>query len=184
VGVGIALTALGYVLEPRWPVPVILALSPHCQPLSTMEEAGRWCRANVPADSKILYDDMVYFDPQYFPNAWPNFGPIRYDVLEILRPNYICLSSSVYMAPHYAELRKTQHFTRGHEGPFSVLLYQDVLDRGGAPEAELLTTVAPTMPPCQTSAEYARMLARIVFGRDRFLQGNEIRIYRYRPAEE
>jgi hypothetical protein len=184
VGVGIALTALGYVLQPRWPCLAVMALSPHCQSLTTTEEAGRWCRANVPVDSKILYDDMAYFDPRHFPNALQHGGLMTYTALERVRPDYFCLSSSIYMARHYVEMRKTQHDTRGHESPYSVLLYQDLLDRGGAPEAEPLTTIAPTMPPCSTSAEYAWILARMVFGRDRFLQGNEIRIYRYRRAEQ
>ncbi|MBV8772684.1 MAG: hypothetical protein JO166_10215, partial [Deltaproteobacteria bacterium] len=52
---------------------------------------------------------------------------LTYNDLYDWKPDYIVLSSSMYDAPHFAELIKSQHYTMQNEGRYSVRLYQDLL---------------------------------------------------------
>jgi len=186
--------------------PLSQVLLCHCQSHATVEAVGRWARDHLPPGSTILLDDLAYFDPKVFPEAAFHGGLLTYADLERLQPDYFLLSGSIYQAAHYVELRKTQHYTRARQGPFSVLLYQDALDHGGLPEAELLATFRDETPPAsqcpgpgfyswtgrstpgdRTLPEGGRFcqvltLARLALGLEEFTIGSEIRFYRYRPA--
>ena len=144
-------------------------------------QIGRWAEKHLPKETKILYDDAAYFDPGRFPNAHLHNGLMTYGALEQKRPDYFLLNSTIYSAPHYVELRKTQTFSRGKEGDFSVLLYQDVLDRGGVPEAEPVITLTPV------GLQGARLEVLVATWRDVLtgetrVWGHELRLYRYRPT--
>jgi hypothetical protein len=143
---------------------------------------GRWAEENLPHDSKILFDDAAYFDPTVFPNAVLHNGLMTYGALEAKQPDYFLLSGSIYEAPHYVELRKTQAFTRGKEGNFSVLLYQDLLDRDGSPEVRLIHVIRPKKPMPSNWLEQVVALTRQALGVDTVIQGPEIRVYQYMPG--
>src|SRR5262249_21157728 len=130
----------------RSPQVLRLALVERCREHYTGMVIGRWAEAHLPPDSKILFDDIAYFDPQQMPNAKMHGGLMTYSALEQQRPDYFIICSSIYEAPYYAELRQTQTNRRGQEGDFSVLLYQDLLDRDACPEAELVRIVLPNLP--------------------------------------
>ena len=142
-------------------------------------QIGEWAKENLPAGSKIIYDDGIYIDRRVFP-AYLQNNLLTYDALEKMQPDYFILSGSLYHAPHYVELRKTQKFTRGNEGYFSVLLYQDLLDREGHPDIQHVKTLLPT-PFSGSTYSYLWTLVRCVFADDVNVRGHEIRLYRYQP---
>jgi len=112
----------------RWWNPASAALNYRLIDSKTVVEVGKWAEAgNIPRDARVLWDDTAYFDPTKYPNARMRGDLLTYNELYAWRPDYIVLSSSIYEAKHYAELRKTQHYTMQNEGPFSVRLYQDLL---------------------------------------------------------
>jgi hypothetical protein len=153
----------------------------HCVEHNTTLYVNQWAQTHLSLDSKILHDDIAYFDIRYFPNTKMLCNVITYDDLEQTRPDYFILSGSIYDSPHFQELRKTQTYTRGKQGPVSVLLYQDLLDRNGYPEAELVATLTSTRPPQNSQLDNVIGLARLALGWDDYLVGTEVRIYRYRP---
>jgi hypothetical protein len=144
--------------------------------------AGHWAESHLSHESKILFDDIMYFDPAVFPKARLLGALMTYEVLETQRPDYFLLSKSVYGADHYVELRRTQKYARGREGPFSVLLYQDLLDRGGNPDIELVKVFRPEPPERSTTVGTLYDLARGALGLEKFTYGWEVRLYRYRAA--
>ncbi len=158
------------------------ALAFHCVERSTPFYVNRWAQEHLPHETRLVHDDIAYFDPAVFPNVHMHGGLLTYADLERDRPEYFMISGSIYDSPHYKELRKTQNFTRGKEEVGSVLLYQDLLDRGGSPEAEHIATFAHTRPPCNGAVENVIGLTRMALGLDDYLTGPEIRLYRYRPA--
>lgn len=156
------------------------ALTYHCVERNTTLYINRWAQEHLPHDARILHDDIAYFDPAVFPNARMHGGLLTYADLTRERPDYFILSGSIYQSAHYVELRKTQAYTRGHEGDTSVLLYQDLLDRSACPEAEHVATLAHTRPPATSAWDNVVGLARMALGLDDYLTGTEIRLYRYR----
>jgi Dolichyl-phosphate-mannose-protein mannosyltransferase len=77
--------------------------------------------------SRILYDDLAYFDPQVFPNVRMNGGVLTWPIVDAWSPDYVILSSSLYEAEWYQKLIKTDHHRRTDSYPFSMRLYQDLL---------------------------------------------------------
>ncbi|WP_342740142.1 discoidin domain-containing protein [Bradyrhizobium sp. B117] len=120
--------AIGAVIVGRWWSPAALALTWRATELMTSIEIGRWAEAgNIPRDARIIWDDSAFFDLNKFPNGYM-YGLLTYNELYAYRPDYVILSSSVFGSPHFAQMRKTQRFTMQNEGPFSVRLYQDLLN--------------------------------------------------------
>ncbi|MCI0379457.1 MAG: glycosyltransferase family 39 protein [Gemmataceae bacterium] len=175
----LCLVGIGLICITRGVDVAIYALGEHCRDRISGIAVGRWAVDNLPHHSKILYDDAVYFDKTIFPNARLHGGLLTYRDLETQRPDYFILSASVYSAEHYVGLRRTQTFARGSEGEFSVLLYQDLLDRGGVPEAELVKVFTPSFRGGRFEALLA--YARGFLGQEEFLMGHELRLFRYRP---
>lgn len=121
--------ALILVVGGRWWGTAALALEYRLIDSRTIVQVGRWAEAGrIPRDARILWDDTAYFDPTKFSHARMRGDLLTYDDLYQWRPDYIILSSSIYDARHYAEMRKTQHYSMQNEGPHSVRLYQDLLD--------------------------------------------------------
>ena len=117
------------VFAPGWWTFVNIALSYRLTDEQTQFQIDRWAEeGNITHSARILADDVAYFDPQQFPNAYQRGDLLTYDELYRFRPDYIVISSSMYDAPHFAAARKTQHFSMQQAGPFSVRLYQDLLD--------------------------------------------------------
>ncbi|MBV9018899.1 MAG: glycosyltransferase family 39 protein, partial [Alphaproteobacteria bacterium] len=101
---------------------------------NTAFQIGRWAAVgNIPPAARILIDNTAYFDPRQFPSAYMRGDLLTYNELYRYHPDYIVLSSDIYDAAHFAELRRTQHYTMQNEGPMSLRLYQDLLrtDRPG-----------------------------------------------------
>jgi hypothetical protein len=116
------------VIAGRWWTPAALALTWRVTESTTSVEVGRWAEAgNVPRDARIIWDDAASFDLDKFPNG-KMYGLLTYNELYAYRPDYVILSSSMFGAPHFSQMRKTQRYTMQNEGPFSVRLYQDLLD--------------------------------------------------------
>lgn len=112
----------------RWSNAANLALTWRLTESLTSVQIGRWAEAgNIPRDARIVWDEAASLDLNKFPNGYL-FGLLTYDELYARRPDYIILSSSMFGSPHFAQMRKTQRFTMQNEGPFSVRLYQDLLD--------------------------------------------------------
>jgi hypothetical protein len=112
----------------RWWGLAAIALNYRIVEFQTLIRIGKWAEAgNIPRDARVLWDDSVYLDPKKFPNAKMNGHLISYNELYVERPMYVILSQHMYDAPHYAEMRKTQHYTMQNEGPNSLRLYQDLL---------------------------------------------------------
>ncbi len=159
-----------------------MVLYEHARSHFTGVTVGRWAEQNLPHQSKILFDDVAYFDPAVFPNAQLYGGLMTYAALEKYQPDYFILSENIYGCAHYREMRRSQKDVRGKESPFSVLLYQDVLDRDGFPEAELVRTFSPTLPVTSSRFESLWSLFRMALGADESLFGCEFKLYRLRPA--
>jgi hypothetical protein len=122
-----ALTIVAVIIG-RWWSPAALAFTWRLTESMTSVQIGRWAEAgNIARDARIIWDEAVYFDLNRFPNAYL-YGLLTYDELYAYRPDYIVVSSSMFGSPHFAQMRKTQRFTMQNEGPFSVRLYQDLLD--------------------------------------------------------
>jgi hypothetical protein len=103
-------------------------------------EMGRWAAANLPRGSRIIYTHTA-IDPQLFPDQ-KLLGLIKYTDLLHYKPDYLILSSGIYDAPWYYNLRKTQHLSPTDPDHASVRLYQDLLDKTAAP-----TQPGPTAVP-------------------------------------
>jgi hypothetical protein len=157
------------------------ALTYHCVECNTTLYINRWAQAHLSPESKILFDDIAYLDPKVFSNTKMHCNFLTYDDLARAKPDYFILSGSIYDSPHFQQLRKTQTYSLGQEGPVSVLLYQDLIDRNGCPEAVPVGTISSTLPPGRTALDNAIGLARLALGLDDYLIGTEVRVYRYRP---
>src|SRR5262249_50348797 len=88
-----------------------------------------WAAANLPDDSRIVFDDLAYLAPNRFPRKRMRGGVMTYGDLQNYRPDYFFLCASLFDAPWYQDLRRPQHLSMLDLDPFSVRLYQDLLDR-------------------------------------------------------
>jgi 4-amino-4-deoxy-L-arabinose transferase-like glycosyltransferase len=156
----------------------------HCRDHWTSIVAGRWGESHLPHSSKILFDDRAYFDPVTFPNAVMLGSTLKYADLEAQKPDYFLLSGSIYRSPNVRKMMDTEHDVRGKEGPRSILLYQDLIDRGSSPDAELVATFENNFPDCGSGWSWSSLLSycRLALGLDDYLIGWEIKLYRYRPS--
>ncbi len=181
LGAGLAVSVIGAVLLLRGVPALSQALRLSTLDRSTVVEAGRWVRANVPLDAKLLVDDICYIDPAYR-RFTLHGGLLTHADLNREKPDYFILCGSIFEAPHYIALRRTQSYERGKEGPISLLLYQDLLDRGGVPECELLATISGAPLPVGDSLPFGLHVliaeARQAFGSDPILTGPTIKVYR------
>ena len=116
------------VIGERWWETAAAALEYRLTESKSVVQIGRWAEAHIDPQARILWDDTAYFDPAKFPNGRMFGDLLKYNDLYERQPDYIVLSASMYDARHYAELLKTQHFTMQNEGPYSVRLYQDLLN--------------------------------------------------------
>jgi Dolichyl-phosphate-mannose-protein mannosyltransferase len=126
--IGFAAVILVVLIGTRWYGLAGLPLEYLLTQTRTLIEIGNWAEAgNLPPDARILWDDSVYLDPEKFHHAKMNGHLISYNDLYKFSPEYVIISSHMYDAPHYAEMRKTQQFMMQNEGPISLRLYQDLL---------------------------------------------------------
>lgn len=182
---GAAAVSLVFAILPRRAACALsMAAHLHCLERYTVVQVGAWAQAHLPRDSRIVADDLSYFDPS-FRGARVLCGLLTDAQLAQLRPDYFTINSGLYDDAKYMELRKTQAYERGQEGPFSVLLYQELLDRGGLPECELLAAFSPTLRPSGGTVELDMGLVvsyvRMATGLDDRVLGPTIRLYRYHP---
>lgn len=94
---------------------------------STYFALNKWAASALPPKAKILFDDLAYFDPKIFPNAKMNGGVLTWSHIFRSEPEFVVISSSLYDAAWYQELRRTQHLAELDSNPVSVRLYQDLL---------------------------------------------------------
>jgi hypothetical protein len=179
MGLAALATALAVLIQAKGSYALVLALLDYCPDRYPTVQVGRWAEKHLDPNCCILYDDIAYFDPTVFSRAVMHRGLLSYEELEKVRPDYFIICGSIYQSTQYAELRKTQHYSRDHEGPASVLLYQDLLDRGGIPEAELVAEFTPT--GFRTQGEFLKALLQAAVGRSDHLFGTELKLYRYHP---
>jgi hypothetical protein len=157
-----AASAIDARLPWRWPMRVALALvlivvaagsgraNALAQAVAGGVDAGRtpqfrlahWAQSHVPAKSNILFDDEAYFDPSRFPVQATNAGVIRYTDLITKRPDYFVLTDVPPGTSWITAKRLTQHFGKWNDDPYSVRLYQDLIDRSKAPFTPGPTPVA------------------------------------------
>lgn len=91
-----------------------------------------WAVANVPHGSRILFDDEAYFDPALFPDQSTNANVIRYLDLYRQQPDYFVLTDYPNGVNWINVKRATQHFEVLNDDPYSVRLYQDLIDHSPA----------------------------------------------------
>jgi hypothetical protein len=96
---------------------------------------GAWADTHVPSRAKVLFDDEAYFDPARFPVQATNAGVIRYSDLLQKRPGYFVLTDYPPGANWIMIKRQSQHMARASKDPYSVRLYQDLIDRRKTPYA-------------------------------------------------
>jgi hypothetical protein len=95
---------------------------------STVRQANAWALAeHVNPKSRIVFDDLAYFDRRQFPNAHLFGGVLTWPAVERLRPDYIVLSSSLFDADWMQKLIGKQRLARFDPDPYNVHLYQDLL---------------------------------------------------------
>jgi hypothetical protein len=112
----------------RWLVPASWAVTQYSLSHDTVRTANEWALAHdVPGDATIVNDDLAYFDPERFPNARLHGGVLTWNAIEILKPQYVVLSQSLWGAAWMQELIETQKETRKDPDAFNVRLYQDLL---------------------------------------------------------
>jgi hypothetical protein len=87
-----------------------------------------WADHHVPGRASILFDDEAYFDPARFPTQATNAGVLRYVDVMAKRPDYFVLTDYPPDANWIMVKRKTQRFGRWNPDPYSVRLYQDLID--------------------------------------------------------
>jgi len=94
---------------------------------------ANWAQRNVPAKSNILFDDEAYFDPGRFPDQATNASFIRYSDLFRKRPDYFVLTDYPPASGYISAKRQSQHLGKWSEDPYSVRLYQDLIDKSRTP---------------------------------------------------
>jgi hypothetical protein len=180
-----ALAVLGCVAALVWyrVIPTsTFVLCEHLRERYVSSVVGQWAESHLPHDARLIFDEAIYIDPAVFPNSQFYGALMNYENLERIKPDYFVINGCLYNSAHYMQLRQTQKFTRGNEGPFSVLLYQDLLERGGVPEIELVKVFPPNLRTDHTRLTLMVSLVRGVLGMDDLTLGSEARLYRYLPA--
>ena len=115
-------------IESRWYTTGRTVADLHLSKYSTVRGVNDWAiRENISPDAMILFDDLSYFDAKRFPKARMHGGVLTWPAIEILDPDYIVLSSSLYGAAWARHLRETQQMERHDPGLFNMRLYQDLL---------------------------------------------------------
>jgi hypothetical protein len=115
----------------------------------TVIALNQWAMdGGIEEKSRVLYDDLAYFDPRVFPNVRMNGGVLTWPIVGVWSPNYLILSSSLYEAEWYQKLIKIDHRSRTDSHPFSMRLYQDLLPaeapgRTSVPGVRLVKVIEP-----------------------------------------
>jgi hypothetical protein len=150
------------VIYDRWCYGPLDALNMLALRHDTRIGVGVWAEQHIDPKARILYDDLAYFNPQIFTNQRMLGGVLTYTELVKLKPEYLVLSESLHGSANYTELRKTQHLKRADPEPFSMRLYQDLLnDRPdpyqlgptGVPGIDLVEVVRADTPQTASSGE-------------------------------
>ena len=94
---------------------------------------GNWAYDHVRPKARILFDDEAYFDPARFPDQQTNANVLRYTDLFRKQPDYIVLTDYPPGSNWIAIKRRTQRFGKWSDDPYSVRLYQDLIDRNPRP---------------------------------------------------
>jgi hypothetical protein len=148
---------------------------------------GAWAEGHIDPRARILYDDLAYFNPGIFTNQTMLGGVLTYTELVKLKPEYLVLSESLHGAPYYVELRKTQKLTCVDPEPFSMRVYQDLLNRRadpyqlgptGVPGIELVAVVRADASVVPSPGENAEACSSLCQFMQRWFPG-----FCYRAAE-
>jgi hypothetical protein len=124
-------------------------LTLHLGERNNVYAVNTWAQAsNIVPESVILFDDLVYLDPDVMPNTTMRGGVMTWPFVDVFKPDYLILSGSLYNQDHIRNLMNTQRFDRDNPDEFSVRLYQDLLasDAVGetiAPGVELVRIFKP-----------------------------------------
>lgn len=102
-GTGILLLAL---LEQRWYPTASHLMDLYLYRHNSVFFLNAWAQAAIPLGSRVLHDDLAYLDPKVFPNSRMRGGVMSWADISSYRPEYVVLSSSIYAAPWYEELRR------------------------------------------------------------------------------
>jgi len=94
---------------------------------------GTWSSRHVRLNARILFDDEAYFDPARFPDQATNANVLRYTDLIRKQPDYFVLTDYPHAANWIGIKRLTQKFGKWNDDPYSVRLYQDLIDRSRHP---------------------------------------------------
>ena len=146
-------------LESRWGSAGIEAsLFRHLDGNSTVVTLNRWATAGgLPRNALIIHDDLAYFRPQDLPNARMHGlgGVLTWPQVRKYKPDYIILSSSLYGSSWYQELRRTQNLDSFDVYPYSMRLYQDLVETNTPgptriPGVELVREERPRMPEVES----------------------------------
>ena len=138
---------------------------------------GKWADTHVPPDAKILFDDEAYFDPARFPAQATNASVIHYSELMQKRPDYFVLTDYPPGANWIMVKRRSQHFGRWSDDPYSVRLYQDLIDNSRTPY-----TPGPTPVPHVGLVEVAGLPSSDKVGQPAWFRGFDA-VYRlYHPG--
>jgi hypothetical protein len=135
----------------RWYTPADWTVEQHLNGRSTVRAANDWAVAHgVPRSSRIVFDDLAYFDRSRFPDAELHGGVLTWRDVERERPDYVVLSSSLFGADWMQSLIATQRLDRQDADAFNVRLYQDLLatDTPGptdVPGVELAGVLRPAL---------------------------------------
>jgi len=127
VALTVALAAVALVLV-RWYTPASWEADQYASSRSTVRDANAWAIAqHLSPKTRVVYDDLAYFDHSRFPNARLQGGVLTWPAVDRERPDYIVLSSSLFGAAWMQNLIAEQRLARGDPDPFNVHLYQDLL---------------------------------------------------------
>jgi hypothetical protein len=145
--------ALLAVIESRWYTVADTAADQRLAAHSTVYHLNAWARDGaIDPRAKIVYDDLAYFDPTVYRDVRMHGGVLTWRQLRSYRPDVVVLSSSLYGAPWYVELRGKQRLQRDDPNEYSMRLYQDLLDSTAPgptaiPGVELLKSFSANYPP-------------------------------------
>jgi len=94
-------------------------------------QIARWAPDHIAPESRILWNDPMYFDRRIFPDQVRPGGLPRYIDLLNLAPDYFVLRDH---RTSWIDLkRRTTNSEKWSDDPFSVRLFQDLIDRDPNP---------------------------------------------------
>lgn len=127
-------------------------------------QVGEWLSRNKQGGDTVLFDTQAYFDPKDFPRQFANGGPIKWDTLERVKPDYFALT--IYGPYHWmAQKMASQRSEQWDPDYYNMRLYQDLLgtDPGNPTPTNALPhiTALRRFDPPKTDTECDTIFAKI-----------------------